>query len=116
MIEGVRGGILKTMLRSPAVPTFPNGGGAVFHGKQPRGIVIGQNQLPSEVGTADLRQRGTDETNTDEPGGQVAVLFNVFGQTPRGVGPEVFGQELELEREDVSRLGIALDAAVGGNE
>src|SRR5882724_8216920 len=90
MIEGVHAGVLKTFLRGPTVPAFPDGGGALLHGKQPGGKGVLQEQAVGGVSLAPLRQDRDQVTNSNKPGRKVSAFgFNVVFQELGGIRAEV---------------------------
>src|SRR5581483_3666374 len=54
MVKGVHAGILKSLLRRPTIPAFPDGGGAVFHREQPGRKGILQKQAVGGISLARL--------------------------------------------------------------
>ncbi len=114
VVEGVHAGVLEAFVGGPAVPAFPDGGGALFDGEEPGGEGVLEEQLVGGVDFAGVGEGGEEVADADEAGGEmvafgVDVVFEMLG----GVGAEVVGQQVELERHGVAGLGVAGDAAVG---
>ena len=68
MVEGVHLRIEEAFRLRPAVPAFPDGGGAVEDRIEPGRIIIAQKQPVSDVGMAGQGKRGIEVADADEAG------------------------------------------------
>ena len=84
--EGIHAGVLKALLRRPAVPTLPNAGRALLDGKAPRRERVVMDQPLRHVVAANSGQGQHQALRADEPGGEMpAALLDVFHQILRGL-------------------------------
>src|ERR1051325_7780570 len=113
MGEGIHAGILETLFGGPAVPTFPDAGGALLDRKAPGGESIVVQQPIGEVGAANLREGEHQIFGADKTGGEMIIaLFDALDQVLRSELGFLAGNEVEINGHRVGGLGVAFDFAV----
>ena len=60
VVEGVHADIAESVLFGVAVPTLPHGGRAVFHGVEPRGIILLKKKAVGEIGPTKAGKDGAE--------------------------------------------------------
>ena len=73
VIKRVHADITKAVLFGVAVPTLPHGGRAVFHGVEPRRIVLLEKKTVGEIGPTKACKDGAEQRSTQKTGGEVIV-------------------------------------------
>ena len=113
VVERVHAGVLKSFFGSPAVPAFPDRGGAVPDRKSPRRKRVLLQQLVGNVVVAGGRQRRAQIAHADKTRRKMIVLrFDVVHQMPCGERAHRFGQQIETQCEQIRRLCAAFDLSI----
>src|SRR5258708_3033763 len=106
---GVHGGVA-----GGAVPALPPGGGAFGDHVSPGGVGVLEEEFEGDVGAVVVVEDEHEEGRAEEAGGEVVVVDLDVGDEASGhVGAESFGGDAGVEGDDVGRLGVAEDGAVG---
>ncbi len=81
VVEGIHAGVKKAVLMGPAIPALPDGGGAVFYGVKPGGVIIAEKKAVGDIGVSRERKLRVEVGDADEAGGEMPVeVFNVVDE------------------------------------
>ncbi len=117
VVEGVHAWVLEAAALDEAIPAFPDGGRSLFEHVAPRGDVGAGEEGVDEVWAVGVGQFEEHADGALDAGGRAALVAVEGGDEAFGCwGAEGVREEVEVEGEGISGLGVALDEAVGADE
>ena len=113
VVERVHPRILEPLIFRPAIPTLPDGRGALLDGVAPGGERLVVQQSIGDFVFTGAGKSGAQVPHADEARGQVAFLGgDVVDQATDGPLAKFVWQQAHVQGQEVAGLGVALDAPV----
>jgi len=118
VVEGVHSGIMEAVVFGPAIPTLPDGCSAMNDRVQPGWEGFLEQQRVGQVKAPNIGEHLGNIWGADESSGHVHLAgdFNILDERGDDGGSQVFGDQIEVQSQYMSRLSLASYETIGGDE